>query len=690
MQLEWEGYDTDGALALPRERIPQPRLRPPSSYAPPTNGLRATYYDTRDFNATTTENPTNARAFSRIEPQIAFDWGSSTYREEYYRLRAGTDISARFTGLIEAPCTGFTDFRVRVDDGAQLWIDRVLIASRTSPGDATGFKHMTEGEKYDLKLDWNNASASALLKLEWRPCGAASWALVPTTAFFPTGDSGTSGLVRLGGDNHNDIEYWAWQLTKAANVASTDVTSSSPHRWGLEGTAMMVPSFAPDGSKLVFVDGDQDGGAGWRKGLSIFDFDQSAKVFSHRRQVVNTWPFGDTIKWPTFESDSRSVVYSGGPPTSRCCVNLRYTNYGNMAPTDNYESPGRLYSVDSASDKPTPVALSRASDGERAVDANKAWQPTMLPVAAGGYRWVVFTSTRPYGNTVNTTGQKDYSNFGSYSPMLNTDQLQSQLWVAAVEDSTSADDDRSHPAFWLPNQRFNEDPTNGMINERGFWALDACRPIGNDVASTCEVDEDCCGGGGSSPTAICKIDLPASYPLTRHCADITDAGTCEHSGQFCGVTEDCCPGLVCADSVCQEPPGVDEYTPGNFDRVYQATCNFDATPEWHFFDWQATTPDTNAYIDFYVQTADDPDAFVALPPAPVPVDDPNVFFVGRAIGPSSLGSWIGTDIGAVFEGNSVKQYDYVKVTARLVPNQELTKSPVLHDFRLHYSCPPNQ
>ena len=39
----------------------------------------------------------------------------------------------------------------------------------------------------------------------------------------------------------------------------------------------------------------------------------------------------------------------------------------------------------------------------------------------GGYRWAVFTSTRPYGNTINLPAvQQDYSDTNNYSPMLNT------------------------------------------------------------------------------------------------------------------------------------------------------------------------------------------------------------------------------------------------------------------------------
>ena len=41
----------------------------------------------------------------------------------------------------------------------------------------------------------------------------------------------------------------------------------------------------------------------------------------------------------------------------------------------------------------------------------------MLPVAVGGYRWTVFTSTRPYGNAINLPAvQQDFSNTATFAP----------------------------------------------------------------------------------------------------------------------------------------------------------------------------------------------------------------------------------------------------------------------------------
>lgn len=687
VQLEWQAT-VNGTTVLGREVIPQERLHLPDDYVTPTNGLTATYYDNIDFNATLSTNPSNPRAFRRIQPNVDHDWGNAAHREEYHRLQAATELSARLTGQIIGPCTGMTHFRLVTDDGATLWIGGIRIATRASAGTAEGSIHLTESQAYDLKLDWAQATSSAKLRLEWKPCNAGSWTVVPSSALLPTGDRGDAGFVRAGGDNGSGTDYFVWQVTTQSGVASSDVTSATPGRWGLRGATMMVPAFSPDGSKLTFVDGDQAGGAGWRKGLSVFEFSQTGRFFSERRLIVNNWPMGDVIKWPTFESDSRSVIYSAAPAGSYCCINS-WTNYGFMAPTDYYETPGRLMSVDVEAPEPNPVYLQRANSGERAVDANKAWQPTTLPAAAGGYRWVVFTSSRPYGNTINLEGQRDYSDPSNYQPMLNTDRIQSQLWVAALDDAVSGDADRSYPAFWLPNQNYHEDPARGFINERGFWALEACRPTGTGASSECEVDEDCCGAGGDEPVAACKVDLPVTIPVTRHCAPITSSSSCSLPGDGCAGTEDCCPGTLCIDSVCAAPPSFDSFSPGNVARVYQGQCRFDAAPVWRFFDWQASTPETGSFIQFYAETASDPADFRDLPVAPQSVNTPGVVYLGAASGPSD-GGWIGNDIGALFDAAGVPQREYVKITMRLSPNEELTESPVLHDFRLSYSCPPTQ
>jgi hypothetical protein len=492
--------------------------------------------------------------------------------------------------------------------------------------------------------------------------------------------------VLNGGDNQSDQPYFVWQTPATAGDESVRVDQDYPGRWGLGSATMMVPSFSPDGSKLVFIDGDSAGGNGWRKGLSTFDFESTAtkKEFRNRKTIVSTWPFGDVMKWPAFESDSRTVIYQATTPSDACCrkSDPPWTKYGYMGPTNYFEDPGRLFSVDSSAATPTPVALQKLNQGERAMDRNKAYQPTMLPQAAGGYRWAVFTSTRPYGNTLNLVGQQDFSNPAAYTYLSDYQQIQSMLWVSAIDDQPSGGADRSHPAFFLPNQNFSEYPGTGFVNERAYWVLDACRQPGSTAQSTCDVDEDCCAG------SVCRIDTPLTDPPTRHCFQIP--AQCEANGASCSATNDCCMGNICDDGICAKPPVLTRFNAANYERVYESNCGPGQQVDWTLFEFKASVPDVGGALEFYAETADKTADLQKLPVSPTPVTQDGVVLLGTQLPPGDLSKWVTKPLDQLFKDEELVDRKFLKITIRFIPNETGTAAPVLSDWRQFFSCPPSE
>lgn len=685
MQLSWKM----AAFITTQEPIPSARIFPPATWTTPTTGLLLTHYDTMTFGLESMQNSTTPQAYQTYVPSLDFDWGND--RISYGRALTSPDTMAgRFTGRLQPICSGVYEFEIYADDTTNIWIGGERLLQQTSWGTKYAARYLDAALLYDFKADWTENGGGAGIRMKWKAAcnGDTAYNAIPAANFKPTGDTTLNGYIRNGGDNGNGYPYVAWETPNTAGALATDVTAQSPGNWGLGQSVMMVPTFAPNGTKLVFVDGDSATNSGWRKGLSTFDFDQANKLFKNRRQIVNNFPFGDVIKWPTYESDSKSVIYQTTTPGDYCCRNS-FTLYGYMGPTNYFEDPGRLWSVDSTAASPTPVPLDKLNNGERAIDRNKSYQATMLPTAAGGYRWTVFTSTRPYGNTINLPStQQDYSNVNSYTAETNTADIQSMLWVSAIDDQVSSTTDRSKPAFFLPNQAYSE--TGGhYLNERAYWVTEACRPAGTGTGSLCDVDEDCCGGTASPKTGVCRIDTPVSTPPIRHCASVPPPNACIAAAGACTQSSDCCFNYPCVSNICTKPPPLPTYKAANFVRQYTSECGKGTKPVWRFFDWKAETPPIGSYIEIYAESKDDPSTFTTLPAAPAVVATSGVVKVATITG-NTVSGWVGQDIGALLTAANLPQRKYLNITIRFSPNTKLTASPKLTDWRQAYSCPPQE
>jgi hypothetical protein len=284
---------------------------------------------------------------------------------------------------------------------------------------------------------------------------------------------------------------------------------------GFDGvvTHALMPSFAPDGKMVAF--NSYDTGTGHT--LSTMTFNVGTKTFAGLTQVVNE--AANFPGWPFFTPDSKEVIY-------------HVTNDGDYA-TFSYNTGlanvGQLKMVDLASKTVTPLNEANGYDGNGklylpygADDQDKNYEPTVLPVAVGGYYWVVFTSRRNYGTQLTAN-----------SPTASN---RKKLWVAAIDINATPGKDPSHPAFYLPGQEL------AAGNMRGFWALDPCKQNGND----CSSGDECCtgfcrqvnGDGGAEFTCI---------PPPGGCSN--EFEKCTSSGDCCGVSQ----GYSCINGFCARP-----------------------------------------------------------------------------------------------------------------------------------------
>jgi hypothetical protein len=296
------------------------------------------------------------------------------------------------------------------------------------------------------------------------------------------------------------------QALKIAETA-TGVRNTTSGLETMQGTynGLMTPAFSPDGKKLTAVAGN----GSWYHNLTggklvVIDFNEATVAFSNRKDLADASSFPANqraIAYPSFSPDSQWVSFHVGDYATGCYV---------QGCDDNARQLGALWlqNVSGAA----PVKLTKLTDTTSVTaDQNVSYEPTFNPVERGGYFWVVFTSSRDWGNKITGTPNNG----------------KKRLWVAAI-DKAGGTVDPSHPPFFLEGQEEN------TTNMRGFWALAACIPT--KAQETCAAGFECCSG-------FCDKGV---------CVDSGQVA-CKGVGEKCGGDAECCnfPSVKCVAGTCQ-------------------------------------------------------------------------------------------------------------------------------------------
>jgi hypothetical protein len=316
--------------------------------------------------------------------------------------------------------------------------------------------------------------------------------------FMTMGSPGTTSPIPFPNGPGNVTGMEGPKTSRLFQMNGMPITTTG---WNVQYAKM--PSFSPDGTKIVFNNHD----VGQGRSLSIMDFNPANNTFSNHVEI-----FRDATRyagWPFFTPDNRGVIFVLG----------NAADYVSSHPGRIFPEPSDLYYVDIASKQ--AVRMSRAGGFEGNTSylpypgRDERWEyfPTISPVAAGGYFWVFFTSRRNYGNIRVTDNP---------GPVETK-----QLWVTAVDVNAPAGADPSHPAFYLPGQE------EGSGNVRAFAALEPCK----DEGQTCASGVDCCCGK-CNDMGKCQCNDPRCSKLEEKCTTKADC---------------CSPTAVCINGFCSIP-----------------------------------------------------------------------------------------------------------------------------------------
>ena len=288
----------------------------------------------------------------------------------------------------------------------------------------------------------------------------------------------------------------------------------------------ITPTFAQNGKRLAFNNYDKDVGPAdggvdnlphQGHTLSVVDFEPATKTFSPPIDLFSeptSYP-----AWPAFTPDGDWVVFHNGNARDYATWN------GSKADLFIAHIPSRTVTkLDALNGYANGAPYLPYGEEE----AHLNYEPTILPVAVGGYYWAVFTSRRKYGNTIVGNSQEQ--------------QDRKKLWIAAIDIESNevphtAAYDKSHPAFYLSSQELEAG------NMRGFWALDPCKQNGN----SCETGDECCGG-------FCRQQNDVDGAAQLVCV-VPPVG-CANEFEKCTSSASCCgapQGYQCLNEHCAKP-----------------------------------------------------------------------------------------------------------------------------------------
>jgi len=151
--------------------LPGPAPQPGSG-----TGLLGAYYNVVDLVGTPT--------LTRVDPVVAFDWADGSPDAAL----PTDEFSARWTGQVQAPVSGFYRFATGSDDGVRLSVGgQLLVDNWTGHGytlDNADPIYLEAGQKYDVALEFFESGGEAVIRLFWSHPGQPSQ-VIPQSQLYP-------------------------------------------------------------------------------------------------------------------------------------------------------------------------------------------------------------------------------------------------------------------------------------------------------------------------------------------------------------------------------------------------------------------------------------------------------------------------------------------------------------------------
>ena len=222
----------------------QPSISASASVLSQGNGLKAEYYDNKDF--------TNLKQ-TRTDATVNFNWDLASPDPS---IGADT-FSVRWTGQVEAKYSETYNFYTSSDDGVRLWVNGQQIINKFVDQSATEYSGaiaLVAGQKYDIKLEYYDNTRNAVSRLSWSSSSQTK-EIIPQSQLYSPDIQTTITL----GSSSTTVNEGADSVTVTL-LRTGDLSSTSSIKYAtIGGTATAGVDYGSEGTEsagtLIFAAG---------------------------------------------------------------------------------------------------------------------------------------------------------------------------------------------------------------------------------------------------------------------------------------------------------------------------------------------------------------------------------------------------------------------------------------------------
>ncbi len=174
-----------------------------------------------------------SKVLTRTDANVDFSWASAAPDAAL----PADNFSVRWTGQVSPRFSGSTTFYTESDDGVRLWINgQLLIDNWTAHGttENSGSVTLTAGQKYDLKLEYFEATGGATARLLWSSTCETKQA-IPKSQLYAAADS-TGDTAQYGFEGSAQGWVKSGSVTALASTTARAFMGASSLKVDLSGT----------------------------------------------------------------------------------------------------------------------------------------------------------------------------------------------------------------------------------------------------------------------------------------------------------------------------------------------------------------------------------------------------------------------------------------------------------------------